>query len=104
MDAPTQERQKERIAVLAAVGLLHPTMTPFEVELYRLHETVLSDVELTARAWAATGIPESERGEYELDASDYADAFNALPASSRTAIRERILSQDNWQRWAAAHA
>jgi hypothetical protein len=101
----TVAREKENFAVLAAVGLLHPSMTPFDVDMYGLARTVWDDPALLAAVVANEGpLEKFEDGSYEVyEAEAYADAFNALSPEEQEATRARILANDGWKLWAAAH-
>jgi|ERR1700678_2060234 len=100
-DSERGTRKQENMAVLSAVGLLHPDMTQFEIDMFHLPETVWADPTLLAAVVAENGA--LDHGEIYL-AEAYADAFKALPKDQQAAVREAILQHDGWRKWAATKA
>jgi hypothetical protein len=98
------ERRQENFAVLAAVDLLHPDLTPFEVGMFHLAGTVWEEPTLLAAVTARYGpLAVGEHG-YETEsytAAAYEEAFKELPRAEQQAMRERILALPGWQQWAA---
>jgi hypothetical protein len=108
LEADTEHdiRVRENFAVLDAVGLLYPDMTPFELSLYGLAQSVWEDPTLLAAVQAQEGaLTDYDDGSYEVYLAEaYAVAFAAMPPARQKEVRDKILSLPGWQQWAASKA
>jgi hypothetical protein len=105
-DAAREARNQEDVEVLKAFGLLHPDMTPFEIKVYKLAISIWDNPTLKAAVKAEAGpleiFPNGSQDYYT--AEEYAYVFNQLPPAEQKRVREAIVAQPGWQRWAASKA
>jgi|SRR5271168_4499265 len=99
---------QEEFQLLQAVGLLHPSMKPWDLFYFNLADAVWEDTDLRARVLAHCNLTEAdleakEDGTYlELTGEDYTAVIEALTAAEQNSLRVRVAGTDGFKRWAAA--
>jgi hypothetical protein len=119
MSTTYAEELKGKFEILAAIGLLHPAMTPADLALYSLVQPVTVDDLVYERLIASYGDDETLKKEFAAlegypedirrgniaavtPEQDFVDVINEMTQHEKDAVCARVLAHVNWAGWCAS--